>query len=141
MRVLVIPLLLLTGACQQEAPVTGPGGQQKGGAITVYAGSGRDRLCLAEQGGTASFITYAASSDANCTVQGSWSPAGPQAIRPNEDRSCSITFNKDGRSVQLLAGGAGCAYYCGLGASFAGKTFVRMDKPDQVTDFAGDPLC
>lgn len=141
MRLAFLPLLLLISACQQEAPVTGPGAKPENNAVTVYAGSGRDRLCLAEQGGAASFVTYAPTGDANCMVQGTWSPSGPQAITPNEDKSCSITFNKDGGSVQLLAGSPGCAYYCGPNASFAGKTFVRMDKPEPVTDLAGDPLC
>ncbi|WP_426267555.1 hypothetical protein [Sphingomonas sp. LHG3443-2] len=141
MRLASIPLLLLISACQQEAPTTGPGARPESGAVTIYAGSGRDRLCLAEQGGTASFVTYAPSGDANCTVQGTWSPSGPSAIKPNEDPSCSIIFNREGQSVRLLAGGPGCAYYCGPGASFEGKTFVRMDKPEPVTDLAGDPLC
>jgi hypothetical protein len=142
MRLALIPLLLMTGSCRQEAAVIEPEAQQESAAaVTVYAGNGRDRLCLAEQGGTASFITFAASGDTNCTVRGSWPASGPQAIKPNEDRSCTILFNKDGQSVRLLSGGPGCAYYCGPGASFEAKTFVRMDKPDRVADLAGDPLC
>jgi hypothetical protein len=130
-------LALSLSACRQAEPT--PSARETN--LTFFAGEGRDRLCLAENGGPAGFITFAEGSDANCTVRGSWSPSGPQAIKPNGDQSCSFVFNKDERSITLIGGGPGCAYYCGPGATFANKTFVRTDKPEPVTDVAGDPLC
>lgn len=144
MRALLISLTFLLSACGRDDPAAN---QKSAGAsngevtYTIFAGAGRDRLCIAEQGGKASFVTYAEGSDANCMVRGSWSPGGPQAIKPDGDPSCSIIFNKDQQGIQLMAGGPGCAYYCGPGASFVGKTFTRMANPAPVSDIAGDPLC
>ena len=144
-----IAAALLLGGCRREEASAGPDTtntqasaiETQEGQLTVHAGQGRDRLCLAEEGGRASFITYAEGSSANCMVRGRWSPGGPQAITPDGDASCTIPFNRDDRSVTLLGGGPGCAYYCGPGASFTGKSFVRMDKPEPVSDLGGDPLC
>lgn len=140
MRATLIPLLLLTAACRQheaapEEPVQAP----ETSAVTAFAGTGRDRLCLKEEEGRAAFITYAAQGDTNCSVRGSASD-GP-AIRPDGDTSCAIPFDRQGDRITLGAGGEACAYYCGPGASFEGKSFVRMDKAEPVTDIAGDPLC
>lgn len=144
MRAMVLSLTLLLAACGgADEPTNGivaaPEASQA--AYASFAAAGRDRLCIAEQGGKASFVTYAEGTDANCLVRGSWSPGGPQAIKPDGDPSCSIIFNKDQQEIRLVAGGPGCAYYCGPGASFAGKTFTRMAKPEPVSDIVGDPLC
>jgi hypothetical protein len=86
-------------------------------------------------------ITYAASGDSNCTVRGSFSAGSDSRIKPNGDERCAIDVAVDGDRVTLNGGGEACAYYCGPGASPEAKTFVRMDNPDEVKDFAGDPLC
>lgn len=107
--------------------------------ILVFAGQGRDRLCLKQGEERAGFITYAATGDANCSVRGTTGEAG--SIRPDGDTACTIPFTRDGDRITLRDGGPACAYYCGPGASLAGKTFARMDKMETVTDFVGDPLC
>ncbi|GAA4039791.1 hypothetical protein GCM10022281_20820 [Sphingomonas rosea] len=144
MRTLLIPLLVLTAGCGKSDDAGGPDSPRQSvggeaGAITVFAGAGRDRLCLKEEGKRVGLITFAKSGDANCSIRGS--DTGPQAIRPDGDVKCAILYNRQGDTVTLLTGNNACAYYCGPGASLEGKTFVRMDKPDQVTDLGGDPLC
>ncbi len=131
--------LLLT-ACGREQAATNQGAtaatpRAEAGAIVFGAGA-RDRLCL--KGDQAAFITYAAASDSNCTLRGS---ASETSIRPDGDTACSVPLTRAGDRVTLSAAGPGCAYYCGPGASFSGKTFTRMAQPQPVTDLAGDPLC
>jgi hypothetical protein len=139
MRLALIPLLLLTGACRQEAAVTEPEAQQeKAGVLTVYAGSGRDRLCYNSETKRMSVIAFGPS-QTNCTMRGSFDG---NSLRPDGDGKCQVPVAiEEGQITLIDDGGQSCAYYCGPGASYAGKTFVRMDKPDQVADLAGDPLC
>ena len=130
-------LFLTLAGCRQSEEV--PAKSEVSSATLVFAGQGRDRLCLKEGEERAGFITHAGSGDANCSVRGTTGKAG--LIRPDGDESCTIPFTREGDRITLRAGGPACAYYCGSNASFAGKTFVRMDKADAVVDFAGEPLC
>lgn len=131
----LLALLLLAGCGEagEVAPAQGASAQ-----TLVFAGAGRDRLCLAPDGASG-FVSFAASGDSNCAVRGRLAEGGP--LRPNGDERCAIPLTRDGDRVTLGGAGPECAYYCGPGASFAGKTFVRMDNPSPATDLAGDPLC
>lgn len=141
MRFRLLPLLLLTAACNREDAPTNAA-DATGTEFAVYAAEGRDRMCLSlRPGGKAGVITYAGTSDSNCSMRGTWTDGPAAAINPTEDPSCSVPVESEGDVVTLGRPTPGCAYYCGPGASLEGKTFVRMDKPDRVTDLAGDPLC
>ena len=131
MRILL--LILLLAACSPEAPEGPP-------ERALYAGEGRDRLCLA--GDRVGFIVYGAG-DANCSVRGRVEPAGEQllTIVPDGDPDCRIEAREAPGSITLGQANEACAYYCGLGADFAGKAFARADGASPAIDFAGDPLC
>ena len=154
MRIAVLTLLFLLAACRQE-PEREPTAQAKSGTpaaaavIAVMAGPGRDRLCTrtpgpgeGEQRQVAGLVTYAENGDANCLVRGSVAASirGNEII-PNGDERCRITLVEEGADRVRIEDNGQCAYYCGPGATFAGKTFSRMDTPQAVTDIAGDPLC
>jgi hypothetical protein len=134
-------LVLGLGACRQaeEPSPPPPAATTADGATLVFAGEGRDRLCLKEGEQRAGVITYAASGDNNCSVRGA--AAGSGEIRPDGDSSCVIPLRREGDRITLGVAGPACAYYCGPGASLSGKTFARMDRADAVTDLAGEPLC
>ena len=141
MRLLFLPLLLLAG-CGRDEPQAVPTTEATPAGIAIYAAQGRDRLCLsAKAGEQAGLITFAATGDANCSLRGSWTDGASAAIRPAGDPACTIPIESEGDVVTLGRPTPGCGYYCGPGATFEGKTFVRMDKPAPVTDFAGDPIC
>ena len=109
----------------------------------TFAGAGRDALCIA--GGAdarrAGFVVYGAG-DANCSVNGRIEAAGTGwTLVPTGEESCRIALALDDGKVALGAQSEACNYYCGPGASFAGRTFARADAAAAVRDFAGDPLC
>jgi len=131
--------VLLLGACSKPAAEQNSAGPEPSAASatsSTFAGPGRDRLCLA--GGRAAFISFAATGDRNCTVRGSLENG---ALVPEGDAACRISVTQEGGTVRLGPVPAACSYYCAAPASFAGKTFVRMAKPEPVADIAGDPLC
>ena len=146
MRCLLIPALLLLPACRQEpdAPPDQPAAATAGQtetSSTTFAGSGRDRLCLAEGAGRAGLITFG-EGNANCSVTGSLARSGDRlTITPDGDAACRVQATLAGDRLTLGPAGAACAYYCGPSASFAGKQFTRTEGPEPVTDLAGDPLC
>ena len=57
------------------------------------------------------------------------------------DADCRIEVREQGESLRLGDVAPACAYYCGPGASFAGKAFAENDSASLAVDFAGDPLC
>lgn len=108
-------------------------------AAVSFAGPARDRLCFDPRSRRMSFITYAPDGK-NCFLRGSLDQGGN--LRPDGDQKCWIPVNIAGEKILLIdRGNDACAYYCAAPATFAGKTFVRMAKPQPVTDIAGDPLC
>lgn len=107
--------------------------------IGAFAGEGRDRLCLKSGTAEGGVITYAAQGDTNCSLR--FGTANPERLEAANDPSCTIPLSRNGDRLTLGQPSAGCAYYCGPGASLEGKSFVRMDKAEPVTDLAGDPLC
>lgn len=146
MRLALVPLTLILAACgtATEEPVapqeTGDPGPAATGAV-IYAGAGRDRLCLDRTKGRAGVITYG-QGDRNCSIAGAAQQSGNRVIIvPDGDQSCRVEAVLTGSQLQLGAGSSACAYYCAPGASFAGKTFRREEGSGPVTDLAGDPLC
>jgi hypothetical protein len=131
--------LLLTASCGES-----PSPEEKASAevgLNIYAGEGRDRLCLrAEQDREAAFVTYAGEGDTSCTVRGTFDRQA-NAIVPNGDATCRIPVTVTADAVQLGAASAACAYYCGPKASFAGKRFALTTAGGEAVDLAGDPLC
>ena len=131
--------VLLLGACSKpgaEQNTASPQQPAVARAAATFAGPGRDRLCVAGQ--RAAFVSYAAAGDRNCTVRGT---IVDNALVPEGDAACRIAISREGESFRLGPVTQACSYYCAAPASFAGKTFVRMAKPEPVADIAGDPLC
>jgi hypothetical protein len=145
MRCLSIPALLLLSACRQEPePVANEPAAataEQAGSSSTFAGSGRDRLCLAEGSGRAGLITFG-EGDANCSVTGSLARSDDRlTITPDGDAACRVEATLAGDRLTLGPAATACAYYCGPSASFAGKQFTRTKVAEPVTDLAGDPLC
>jgi hypothetical protein len=127
-----IPLVLMLASCSP--------GDQPGPEKRLYAGDGRDRLCI--NGDRVGFIAYGAA-DTNCSVRGQLSRAGDNrlTIHPAGDSDCRITAEDEGESIRLGKLTEACAYYCGPGADFSGKAFTENPAASPAVDFAGDPLC
>ena len=130
MRILTVFVVL--AACTQDAPA--PPRER-----ALYAGQGRDRLCVA--GDRAGFITYGGG-DSNCSARGRLERSDTAtSFRPDGDEDCTIDVRfAEGRAI-LGQGHPSCAYYCGPGAAFAGKSFASDASASPAVDFAGDPLC
>ena len=128
-----LPLILLLAACS-------PGTPDKAPERALYSGEGRDRLCIA--GERIGFIAYG-QGDTNCSVRGRLDRAGEQSlvVIPDGDQDCRIPASQQGDVIRLGTVKAACAYYCGPGASFAGKRFNKSASASPAVDFAGDPLC
>jgi hypothetical protein len=130
MRILAIALLL--AACSPEA--TDPPADRM-----LYAGAGRDRLCIA--GERSGFIVYG-EGDANCSARGRVERAGDRLVLiPDGDSDCRIEAKLDGDSLVLGVRAGACAYYCGPGADYAGRGLSKDMSATPAVDFAGDPLC
>ena len=132
----MLSLMLILGACSKEVPDQSltPG---------TFAGEGRDRLCIA--GGPnnyrAGLIAYG-TGDTNCTASGRIDTEGGQiALVPSGDTTCRVPLTIEGNTVRVGDVAATCSYYCGPGASMAGKTFNRSDMGAKAVDLVGDPLC
>ena len=129
----ILPAFLLLAACSSDAP-------QSSAERALYAGEGRDRLCLA--GGRAGFIAYG-NGETNCSVRGRMQGTGEQfvTIIPDGDEDCRIEARRSGDMIRLKPLSAACDYYCGPGASFEGRAFTENAAASPAVDFAGDPLC
>ena len=129
-------LALLLAACSQEP-------SQPSLTSGTFAGEGRDRLCVAGEAGaySAGLIAYG-TGDANCSASGALEPAGEGwVLVPRGEGDCRIPLQIEGNTVRVGEPPAACSYYCGPGASLAGKTFNRSDTGAKAADLAGDPLC
>lgn len=127
-----LPLLFLLAACSDQAP-------EPSSERLLYAGEGRDRLCIAGQRG--GLIVYG-EGDANCSARGQVErPAGRLVLVPDGDSDCRIAARLDGDRLSFEASAAACAYYCGPGASWSGKVLRASPDASPAVDFAGDPLC
>lgn len=135
MRSVFILAIFLAG-CSQEAP-------QPSLAAGTFAGSGRDRLCIAGEAGSyrAGLIAYG-EGDINCSAAGRLEPAGAGwALVPRGEGECRIPLKIDGNVVRVGKPPESCAYYCGPGASLEGKSYNRADMGAKAVDLAGDALC
>ena len=132
----IFALALLLAACSQEP-------SQPSLTTGTFAGEGRDRLCVAGEGGAyrAGLIAYGAG-DANCSAAGALEPAGEGwVLVPRGEGECRIPLQIEGNIVRVGEPPAACSYYCGPGASLPGKTYNRADMGAKAVDLAGDPLC
>ena len=113
------------------------------------AGPRRSQLCVVDKGtGNAQFgINIWGPELRACSGAGQAVRAGDRlTLTMAGDSSCTIEARIAGGSVTLPNQlPAGCAYYCGPGASFAGTTLVRSGTTVQdamkAKDIADDPLC
>jgi hypothetical protein len=128
----ILPLTLLIAACSPEAtepPTT----------RMLYAGEGRDRLCVS--GGRGGLIVYG-DGDVNCSARGSIERSADRLVLiPDGDSDCRIEGKIVGDRLSLGAGSEACAYYCGPGTDYAGNALARNDSASPAVDFGGDPLC
>ena len=136
-------MLLFTAACSQD-PQASPSENASSTEASAtpaqyasYAGARRDRLCLGGPNADAAVVSHGAG-DASCLARGRIENG---ALIPTGDESCRIPIDQQGDRITIGTPPANCSYYCGPGASLAGKTFTRMEKAEQVNDIAGDPLC
>ena len=112
-------------------------------AAGTHLGTGRDALCVAGEGAAmrGGFIAFGAG-DSNCSASGRIDAAGGAlALIPAGDAECRIPLKVEGGRILLGQAGASCAYYCGPGASLAGKSFAAAASNKPATDFGGSPLC
>jgi hypothetical protein len=130
MRILAAVLVLT--ACSPEA--AGPPAERQ-----LYAGEGRDRLCIAGQRG--GFVTYG-EGDSNCSARGRVErSAGRLALLPDGDPDCRIEARLEADRLMFGGRSGACAYYCGPGADYAGTMLAKNPAASPAVDFAGDPLC
>ena len=109
----------------------------------TFAGEGRDRLCIAGEPGNyrGGFIAFG-DGDVNCSASGRIEAAGAGfALVPRGEGGCRMPLTVDGNVVRLGEVPAACSYYCGPGATMAGKSYNRADMGAKAVDLAGDPLC
>lgn len=157
-RLTLVPFLFVAacgtgGEGESEAPDAREAAVQTAELTGLYEGEGegerRDRMCVIDRGtGIARFgiVTWAAG-DANCSGAG-------EAVREGEalrltmagDEECMIEARIENGNVTLPAAiPEGCAYYCGPGATLAGKRFEKTggtaEDAMRATDLVGDPLC
>ena len=132
----ILPLALLLAACsQQPAEPTLTAG--------TYAGQGRERLCIAgEPGNYRGGLIAFGEGDVNCSASGRIEgEANTFALVPRGEGPCRIPLTIEGNTVRIGEVPAACSYYCGPGASMAGKAYNRVDMGAKAVDLAGDPLC
>jgi hypothetical protein len=137
MRCFLIALALTATACAKEELAS------PGLASGTFTGVGSDALCIAGEVGAqrAGFVVYGAD-NANCSASGRIEPAGGGwTLIPAGDAACKIPFSVNADEINLRPEAPNCAYYCGPGASFRGKSFRRSANAKPATDLAGDPLC
>lgn len=152
---LMIPLLAGCGREEGEEAA----GRQSRAPVQVaeltgfYQAGGKGeqsaRMCMiSESSGAASFgIVTETPNGGSCGGAG-------EAVRDGKilrltmagDEACAIEAQIDGSQVTLPTTlPAGCAYYCGPGATLAGATLAKTggtaDDAKRALDLAGDPLC
>ena len=135
MRKIIALTLLLTACSQQPAEPSVTGGS--------FAGPGRDRLCISGEAGAlrAGLIAYG-EGDVNCSAAGKLEQSGQNwMLVPKGEGDCRIPLNIAGDIVRIGQPPASCTYYCGPGATMAGKSFTHSNEGQPAADLAGDPLC
>ena len=129
----ILAALLLLTACSPQAP-------EPAAERLLYAGEGRDRLCIAGQRG--GFIIYG-QGETNCAVRGGIGRAGEHllVLTPAGDADCRIDLVSQADTIRLGRMAGACSFYCGPGADYSGKLLTRSSSATPAVDFAGDPLC
>lgn len=136
MRFIMPVLSFALAACSASAP-SGP-------APGTFAGVGKDRVCIAGEGGElrAGLIAYAADGAANCSLAGKLESRDDQlTLTPKGEGACQLALTLAGDKVTIGNVSASCSYYCGPGATITGKSFARDGKATPAVDLAGDALC
>lgn len=111
--------------------------------VGTFAGEGRDRLCIAGEAGAqrAGLIAYG-QDNVNCSASGRLRQAGEGwVLVPRGEGDCRIPLEIEDSKVRVGQPPAACSYYCGPGATMAGKSFSRATEASPAVDLAGDPLC
>ena len=136
----LLPILLLA-ACsegrqaQTDIPVTADG---------IWLGQGRDRMCVANRGGTwqVGVIAYGEGNN-NCSMRAAVKQAEHgMVVQAMGDRDCEFLIESDGKTARFPARlPDACDYYCGPTATLSGKSFTSSPTASPAVDFAGDPLC
>ena len=137
MRFLILAIVLTAAACAPEETAA------PGLAAGTFTSGDRDALCIAGTAGAqrGGFIVYG-DNDTNCSASGRIAQAaGGWMLAPAGDVDCRIPLSVTASGVSLGSAPPACAYYCGPGAAFAGKSFERSPGARPVADLAGDPLC
>ena len=133
---MILPLALLLTACSQQPP-------EPSLTTGIFAGEGRDRLCIAGEPGNyrAGLIAFG-NGDVNCSASGRIEVQGGQiALVPRGEGACRIPLTVEGNMVRIGQVPAACSYYCGPGATMTGKSYNRADMGAKAIDLGGDPLC
>jgi hypothetical protein len=135
MRSIFLLVLLMAACSRQPASPTVSSG--------TFVGEGRDRLCIAGEAGAyrAGLIAYG-QGDVNCSAAGRLEQVGARwVLVPKGEGPCRIPIDIHGNVVKVGQPPAACDYYCGPGASLAGRSYNRSDMGSKAVDLAGDPLC
>jgi len=131
------PCFMLLAACSQ--------GQESAQSMATgnFAGEGRDRFCIAgEPGNYRGGLIAFASGDVNCSASGRIEMQGTQVtLVPRGEGGCRIPISIEGNAVRIGEVPGACSYYCGPGATMAGKSFNRANAGATAADLAGEPLC
>jgi hypothetical protein len=156
-RALILPLVLAGCGTGEPGNQVGAEGAQKQAVQTAEltglyeggSGSRRDRMCIVDRAtGDSRFgIVTWGEDDRNCSGIG-------QAVREGGTLRLTMAGDEQCAIEAAIAEGtvtlpdtipAGCAYYCGPGASLAGVAFEKTggtaEDAMRATDLVGDPLC
>jgi hypothetical protein len=148
------------GGGSAQSP-SGGGGGGRGAAKSAVAtaeltglyeaggGARRSQLCILDKGtGNAQFGIIAWGEGANnCMGAGSAVRRGERlTLTMSGDQSCALDATIRGGAVTLPAAmPAGCAYYCGAGASLKGTTLSKVGSTAadamRAKDIVGESLC
>jgi hypothetical protein len=122
-----------------------------GGLAGLYesaAGARPSQMCILEKGGKAQFgVTIWGANLRACSGAGTATLAGERlTLRMTGDSACTLDATLRNGIVTFPASApAGCAYYCGAGAGFAGATLTRRGAGAaaamKAKDVAGEALC
>jgi len=132
----ILSLALVLAACSQQPT-------EPSLTIGTFAGNDRDRLCIAgDPGNYRGGLIAFGEGDVNCSASGRIEAQdGRLALVPRGEGDCRIPLTIEGNIVRVGEVPAACSYYCGPGASMAGKSYNRADMGATAVDLAGDPLC
>ena len=138
---LVLPILLLLSACSKS---TQQPDQPEAVATGLFAGKGRDRLCIANgtSGSHVGIVTYG-DGDNNCTLKGKVTQAEHgMLVEAVGDPACKLLVESDGETLIVrMPDPKACDYYCAPGATMDDRSFKSDPSASPAVDFAGDPLC